>query len=225
MHINYLNRRISKFKHLNSSFILKLIAFKDFWIFNCCEGCQYRIIDKGLKINNMSKIIITNLHINNISGLLGLLSSLNLIGRIKALHIYGPVGLKYYLDLGKKYSHTNFNYIVYIHILKTGLVINNYKYRMYSLLINNQYQFIIIQLEEYGTFLLNCAKKNYLTPGPLYGKLKKGLIFILPDGYILNGYKFTSLNFLGNQFSFVSNPYCSRKIVENSLFSSIIIYQ
>nr|YP_009391773.1 ribonuclease Z [Acrosorium ciliolatum]ARW59917.1 ribonuclease Z [Acrosorium ciliolatum] len=225
MDINYLNRSIIKLRNLNYGFILRLTDFKDLWILNCCEGCQYRIIDKGYKINNMSKIIITSLHINNISGLLGLLSSLNLIGRIKSLHIYGPVGLKYYLDLGKKYSHTNFNYIVYIHILKTGLVINHSKYRIYSLITKNQYQFIIIQLEQYGTFLLNQAKKNYLTPSPLYGKLKRGLIFLLPDGFILNGCKFTAVNLLGNQFFFALKPYCNRKIVENSLFSSIIIYQ
>lgn len=225
MDINYLNQSIREFKNLNTSFILRLTSFKDIWIFNCSEGCQYRIIDKGFKINNISKIIITSLHINNISGLLGLLSSLNLLGRMKALHIYGPVGLKYYLDLGKKYSHTNFNYIVYIHILKTGLIINNYNYRVYSLITKTKYQFIILQLEQFGTFLLNKAKKNYLISGPLYGKLKKGLIFLLPDGSILNGCKFTTLNFLGKQFFFALNPYCNRKIVENSLFSSIIIYR
>lgn len=224
MEISYLNKSLDYFKNLNSSFILKLAAFKDLWIFNCCDGCQYNISDKGLKINNMSKIIITDLHINNISGLLGLLSSLNLIGRIKALHIYGPIGLKYYLDLGKKYSQTDFNYIVYIHILKTGLVINHYQYRIYVFINCNQYEFIVIQLEQYGTFLLNMAKDNYLIPGPLYGQLKKGSIFILPDGFIFNGYSFTTLNILGKQFSFFLNRYCNRRILENSLLSNIILY-
>lgn len=224
MEISYLNKNLDHFKNLNSSFIIKLKALKDLWIFNCCDGCQYSISYKALKINNISKIIITDLRINNISGLLGLLSSLNLIGRVKALHIYGPIGLKYYLDLGKKYSQTNFNYIVYIHILKLGLVINHYQYKIYTFINDSQYEFVIIQLEQYGTFLLNKAKKNYLIPGPLYGQLKKGAIFILPDGLIFNGYSFTNLNILGNQFSFFLNQYCNRRILENSLLSNIILY-
>lgn len=224
MKISYLNNDIHSFRSLNTSFIFKLSAFKDLWIFNCGEGCQYSIIDQGLKINNMSKIIITNLHINNVSGLLGLLSSLNLIGRIKSLHLYGPIGLKYYLDLGKKYSHTNFNYLIYIHILQTGLIINHDYYRIYSFISKNQYEFIIIELEKYGTFLLKKAKLNHLVPGPIYGQLKKGLSFVLPDGLIVNGYSFTSLNLLGDQCSFVLNRYLSRKALENGIFSSIILY-
>ena len=102
-------------------------------MFNCCEGFQSYIFFKHIKMNNLSKIIITDLHINNIAGLLGLLSSLNSIGRIKELHIYGPEGLSAYLELGKKYSHTNFGYTVYIHILSHGLIINYSKYRIYTI--------------------------------------------------------------------------------------------
>jgi len=176
------------------------------------------------KINKISKIIITDLHINNLSGLMGLLSTLNLIGRIQPLHIYGPKDIIYYLDLCKKYSHTNFNYVVYVHILKTGLIINHYRYRIYTLFKTYQYDFLIIELEKYGKFFFHKAKKNYLTPGPLYGKLKKGLDFILPDGIILNGNSFTDFSILGIKLSFFINRYYKRKILENSVNSNIILY-
>nr|YP_009295203.1 hypothetical protein BI108_pgp192 [Dasya binghamiae]AOH77215.1 hypothetical protein [Dasya binghamiae] len=224
MKITCLNNSINNFKYYNTSFIVQFLTFKDIWIFNCYEGCQYLITNNKFKINNISKIIITDLHINNMSGLLGLLSSLNLIGRIKSLHIYGPKDLAYYLDLGKKYSHTNFNYIIYIHILTTGLIINNFQYRVYTFVNNYQYEFMIMQSEQYGTFILHKAQKNHLMPGPLYGKLKKGLNFVLPDGIILNGSNFTLCNIFGNQIYFILDRYYRRINIENNIISSIILF-
>nr|YP_009395915.1 ribonuclease Z [Dasya naccarioides]ARW65101.1 ribonuclease Z [Dasya naccarioides] len=225
MEINCLNNSIHNIKYSNNSFVVQFLTFKEIWIFNCYEGCQYLIANNNLKINNISKIIMTDLHIKNMSGLLGLLSSLNLIGRIKSLHIYGPKDLAYYLDLSKKYSHTNFNYIIYIHILTTGLIINYQKYRVYAFNNNCKYEFLIIQSEKYGKFILDKAQNNYLLPGPLYGDLKKGLYFVLPDGVILNGNYFTLLNNLfGNQISFILDRYYRRINIENNIIASIILY-
>lgn len=207
MIIRYLNIDAYIIKKNNISFLIKLLSFKDIWLFNCTEGCQFDLLNKGLKINNLTKIIVPNLNISSISGLLGLLSTLNLLGRVKSLHIYAPADLKYYLDLGKKYSKTNFSYVVYIHILKTGLIVNQCGFRVYASNYFGSYEFLITQSEFHGTFSLDKAKSNYLLPGPLYGKLKKGLSFITPDGLVLSGCNFTSSKALGYQvyclFSFL----------------------
>nr|YP_009944518.1 ribonuclease Z [Osmundea sinicola]QFR99812.1 ribonuclease Z [Osmundea sinicola] len=203
--------------------LIKLSSFKDLWIFNCAEGCQFNVINQGLKINNIVKIIITNLHINNISGLLGLLSSLNLIGRTKSLHLYGPIDLKYYLDLGKKYSRTNFNYVVYLHVLKTGLIVNSYNCRIYALCSISLFEFVVIKSEQYGTFFLDKARSNYLVPGPLYGKLKKGMNLLLPDGFILNGIHLTSSNNIGFHLNCSINNFYRRKFVENALIVNVLL--
>ena len=224
MQIYYLKRSINNFKYYNASFIIQFYSINDTYLFNCFESCQYVIMKSKFKINKISKIILTNLHINNLSGLIGLLSSLNLIGRIDSLHIYGPKDIIYYLDLCKKYSRTNFNYIIYVHILKTGLIINHCKYRIYSFCYSFQYDFIVIESQKFGKFFLDKAQKNYLLPSPLYSKLKQGLNFILPDGFTLNGYSFTIFNMIGNQLIFCFNKYYKRKILENSVNSNIIFY-
>nr|YP_010618620.1 Ribonuclease Z [Rhodomelopsis africana]WAX02633.1 Ribonuclease Z [Rhodomelopsis africana] len=214
MVLRYLDFDTYILKSKNISFLIKLPAIKDLWVFNCIEGSQFNFLSQSFKINNVSKIIIPNLHISNISGLLGLLSTLNLTGRTKSLHIYAPINLKYYLDLGKKYSKTNFSYILYIHILKTGLIINQYGCRIYALNCCSHYEFFIIQSEQYGTFYLDKARSNYLLPGPLYGKLKKGCSFLFPDGSVLNGSDFTSCNVLGSQISCLFSFFYSRQVFE-----------
>nr|YP_009391567.1 ribonuclease Z [Laurenciella marilzae]ARW59711.1 ribonuclease Z [Laurenciella marilzae] len=219
----YLNANLCFIQKSNISLLIKLSSFKDIWIFNCTEGCQFNIATHGFKINNLSKIILTNLHINNISGLLGLLSSLNLIGRTKSLHLYGPVDLRYYLDLGKKYSRTNFNYVIYLHVLKTGLIINHYDYRIYALYCQSSFEFIFIKSERYGTFFLDKARYNYLVPGPLYGKLKKGMSFLLPDGFIMNGTSLTSRNNLGFHLNCFTDNFYRRKVFENVSNTNVLL--
>nr|YP_009399841.1 ribonuclease Z [Tolypiocladia glomerulata]ARW69660.1 ribonuclease Z [Tolypiocladia glomerulata] len=199
MILRYLDFHSYILKNKNHSFLFRIPGLKDTWLFNCSEGSQFNFLNCNLKINNLSKIIIPSLHIVSVSGLLGLLSTLNLIGRTKTLHIYAPIGLKYYLDLGKKYSCTNFSYLLYVHTLKTGLIINQYFCRIYTLDYEQGYQFLFVQSQRSGTFLLKKAKINNLKPGPIYGKLKKGFTFLTPDGFIIEGNYLTSSSQLGIQ--------------------------
>nr|WGH12775.1 Ribonuclease Z [Echinothamnion sp.] len=210
--------------NINISFLIKLPSIKDTWLFNCVEGSQFNLLNQSFKINNVSKIIIPNLYISSISGLLGLLSTLNLTGRTKSLHLYAPIDLKYYLDLGKKYSKTNFSYILYIHVLKTGLLINHYGCRVYALNCSSCYEFFVIESEQYGTFNLQKARSNYLLPGPLYGNLKKGCSFLFPDGFILNGSDFTSSNVLGCQLSCLFSSFYNRKVYESMHSARLILF-
>lgn len=222
MIVSYLDRDAYVIRKNNVSFFMKLSSCKDIWLFNCTEGCQFDFLNKSLKINNLTKIIVPNLHISSISGLLGLLSTLNVLGRIKSLHIYAPADLKYYLDLGKKYSKTNFSYVVYIHILKTGLIVNQCGFRVYASNYFGSYEFLITQSEFHGTFSLDKAKLNYLLPGPLYGKLKKGFSFVTPDGLVLSGYNFTSSKAVGYQVYCLFSLLYRRKICSISKLSRII---
>jgi len=223
MILRYLDSDTYILKKVNISVLIKLPSFKEIWLFNCSEGAQFNLLNQSFKLSNLSKIIIPNLHISSVSGLLGLLSTLNLMGRTKSLHIYAPIGLKYYLDLGKKYSKTNFSYILYIHILKTGLIINHYGCRIYALESYQNYSFVIVQLEQYGTFYLDKARSNYLLPGPLYGKLKKGCSFLLPDGCILHGYHFTSSNLLGFQVCSLSSSFYKKSLTQTIKMSRIVL--
>lgn len=225
MKINYFSSKITALKYYDNNFIVQFADLKNFCLFNCCEGVQYFFSSykHKYKIKNVAKIILTNMHIKNLSGLIGLLSSLNLISRIKSLHIYGPKDLVYYLELNKKYSHTNFNYLIYIHILSTGLIINDDNYRVYSFVTQDNYNFLIMQQEKFITFLVDKAKINGLVPNSLYSKLKMGFIFQLPDGYLLNGSKFISIYLPGDQVSFVFDLYSRRINLEIALRSKFIL--
>nr|YP_009244146.1 hypothetical protein Gele_138 [Gelidium elegans]AMK96388.1 hypothetical protein Gele_138 [Gelidium elegans] len=205
-----LNNYLPNLHKISKSFALKLIQSKEIWLFNCQESCQHNLIKKNVKINNISKIILTKLDTDNISGLIGLLSSLNLIGRKDNLKIYSPTGIDHYLDLAKKYSQTNFKYELYIYHFQTGLIIEQYNYKLYIFVKTKEHTIFLISKEKYGQFKLNKANVFYLVKGPLYGQLKKDKCLLLPDGTIIQGNYFKSNNISGEQLALIKHRYHNR---------------
>jgi len=211
-------------RKIDLSLIFRFIDRQDLWLLNCYEGYQHFFSKHNLKINQISIIFLTNLNIDNISGLLGLLSSLNLMTRIKPISIYGPDGLQYYLDLGKKYSRTNFTYNIYCYLYRSNLLLKNEYYKInYNIQKSKHiYNLSILLFEYHRQFILDKAIKWHLNKGPLYGKLKAGMVFLLPDGTIFDGFYFIFLYSKGYKISIISCLFSSRFIVENSIHARII---
>lgn len=79
-------------RHYLSSQVIN-IREKLFMI-DCGEGTQFQLRKSRLKFSRLNHIFISHLHGDHFFGLLGLLSSFDLLGRTFDLHIYSPVGLK-----------------------------------------------------------------------------------------------------------------------------------
>lgn len=63
-------------------------------LIDCGEGTQMQIRKFGIKFQRIDYILISHLHGDHYFGLIGLLSTMHLMGREKPLNIYGPTGLK-----------------------------------------------------------------------------------------------------------------------------------
>lgn len=193
--------------------IVKLSA-KEIWLFNCVEGCQNYLIRARVKMGQISTIIINDLRLFNLSGLIGLLSSLSLASREKDLYIYAPIGIEKYLLLIKKYSKTNFKYNIFIIFLYNGLISQPIEQIVY-LFMNNihslSYDCMIINAEEYQQFNIVKACNFQILPGPVYGQLKKCYSFLLPDGLVLNGNELISFKRYGSKSSVLTSKYHTRQ--------------
>ena len=65
---------------------------------DCGEGAQIKIVEYRIKPSRLKSIFITHLHGDHIYGLPGLLTSLNLGNRTKPLRVFGPVGIRNYIN-------------------------------------------------------------------------------------------------------------------------------
>nr|YP_009315256.1 Ribonuclease Z [Yamadaella caenomyce]SCW23711.1 Ribonuclease Z [Yamadaella caenomyce] len=199
------------YDHFN--FFIKCSQTGEILLFNCPEGCQHILIKHKVKLHQINHIIFSDLSINNLGGLAGLLASLSLYKRINSINLYGPKGLLNYINLIRKYSQTTFKYNIYVHT-RTILSIQN-KVLCWS--INypkdkacTSMMYSLFESEKQGRFQILKAKKYQIPTGPIYALLKLHRSFLLPDGTIIQGSFFTYPHIHGVKITTLTNPYIYR---------------
>jgi len=76
------------------------------YLIDCGEGTQQQMLKFDVKIGRIDHIFISHLHGDHYLGLVGLLSSMHLNGRVKPLHLFCPPLLKEIIDLELRCSDT-----------------------------------------------------------------------------------------------------------------------
>jgi len=85
------------------------------YLIDCGEGTQMRIQDYQVKPGRLHSIFISHLHGDHCFGLIGLLTSFNLTGRDKPLHIYSPPGLQGMIEAQLAPTGTELQFTVHFH--------------------------------------------------------------------------------------------------------------
>lgn len=79
---------------------------------DCGEATQLQLKRYKIRAQRIKNIFISHLHGDHYLGLMGLLSTMHLMGRKTPLSLYGPKGLNEIIGMQMKYSETHFNYNV-----------------------------------------------------------------------------------------------------------------
>ncbi|OYQ66755.1 ribonuclease Z [Aerococcus sp. 1KP-2016] len=175
-----------------TSIMLKLLdESNEMWMFDCGEATQHQILKTTLKPRKVSKIFITHLHGDHIFGLPGFLSSRSHQGGDSLLTVYGPKGIKEYIQSFVRLTKTTLGYeLRIIELDQEGIAFQNDQYQVIYHTLDHaiqSYGFRIVEADQTGELLIDKAREDGVPNGPLLGRLKKGLIVTLEDGRQLNG--------------------------------------
>lgn len=86
------------------------------YLIDCAEGTQLQLRRYLKRIQRLHAVFISHLHGDHFFGLVGLISSLHLLGRKNELHVYGPQGLEEIIRLQLFYTHTELIYNLIFHV-------------------------------------------------------------------------------------------------------------
>lgn len=89
------------------------------FMIDCGEGAQLQFRKSHLKFSRLNHIFISHLHGDHCFGLLGLISTLNLLGRTAELHIHSPKGLETLLTSMLDFFNRQMTYKVLFHEFDT----------------------------------------------------------------------------------------------------------
>ncbi|MCO4814949.1 MAG: ribonuclease Z [Flavobacteriales bacterium] len=84
-------------------------------LIDCGEGTQMQFRKLGIKFQRIEHILISHLHGDHYFGLVGLLSTMHLLGRKKSIEIYAPKELKLILENQLNYSGSRLAFDLVFH--------------------------------------------------------------------------------------------------------------
>ena len=154
-------------------------------MFDCGEGSQRQMIQAGVGFHRKTKLFITHMHGDHVLGLPGLLQTMSLLDRTKKLEIYGPQGIKAFVEAISQTVRFSLNFPVQVSEVEAGLVCEEKEYKVYATQsdhMNHSLAYALIEKPRPGRFNIEKAKKLGVPEGPLWSKLQGGSSVKLPSG-------------------------------------------
>ncbi len=195
---------------------LRLPQRGEWWLFDCGEGTQHRIIRSQLSLGQLTRIFITHLHGDHIFGLPGLLATGKLAAGGRRTHVYGPAGLEDYLRACWQHTEAQGSFPVEVHTVEPGEVFADEGFIVSCLPLVHRvptFGYRVAERDHTGKFQVEEAARLGVPSGPLYGKLKRGETIILPDGRRIDGRQLVEPMQRGRKFAYCSDTtYCDASV-------------
>lgn len=177
-----------------TSIALKLLEERGaVWLFDCGEATQHQILHTSIKPRRIEKIFITHLHGDHIYGLPGLLSSRSFQGGESMVTVYGPAGIKEFIEISLKISKSYLKYPIEIIEIEEGVIFEDDQFTVEARLLEHgipSFGYRVVEKDRPGTLLADKLAAAGVKPGPDYKKIKNGEKVILEDGRVISPEEF-----------------------------------
>jgi ribonuclease Z len=212
-----------------SALALKLLEERgSFWLFDCGEATQHRMLHTTLKPRKLEKIFITHLHGDHIFGLPGLLGSRGFLGGSDRLDLYGPKGLREWIEVTLRISRTHLNYELAVHEVDEGTVFEDESFFVQALSLDHVvpcYGYRVEQKPLPGKLLIERAKEAGVPKGPLLRELKEGRDITLADGTLVRSREVTGPPQPGFTVAILGDTRFTANAVELARNADIVIHE
>jgi ribonuclease Z len=165
-----------------------LVREGDVFLFDCGEGTQLQLMRSTVKRSRIHSIFIGHLHGDHLYGIAGLLSTLHLDGRETPLNVFGPEGIRVFLNAAFRTSDLQFSFKLTVQEFPRGYrgrVLDEEEFYVEALPLDHSIFCLGWRFQEKdkpGIFNLEQAQELGIPRGPLYGKLQHGESIKLEDG-------------------------------------------
>lgn len=185
-----------------SSIALKLLDERnEIWLFDCGEATQQQILNTTIRPGKIKKIFITHLHGDHIFGLPGLLTSRSFQGGEDELIVYGPKGIKRFIDASISVSYSKLGYpLKVVEFEEDGVLFSDQQFRVEAMKLEHgipSYGFRITESDQIGELKAEELRAIGVPFGPVFGRLKRGEVVTLEDGRVIDGKDYVSEDIKG----------------------------
>lgn len=187
------------------------------FLVDCGEGTQTQLARYRIKRSRINNIFISHLHGDHYFGLMGLITSMGLLGREPALHIYAPAPLQSIIDLQLHVSGTILPFPLHFHSLHEGIMLQTESFEVSSFKAFHRIEcwaFIFRELKAPRRLDGN-KLKQFAIPASFYEELRWGKDYQADNGTIVKNDWVTDPSAEGKSYAYVTDTLYDESIARN----------
>ncbi|MYL19690.1 ribonuclease Z [Halobacillus litoralis] len=212
-----------------SSLVLRMLEERGTtWVFDCGEGTQQQILNTTIRPRRIEAIFITHLHGDHIYGLPGLLSSRSFQGGESPVTVYGPRGLKEYIDISLRLSGTHLRYPLYVEEVEEGLLFEDKQFIVEAVRLEHgleSFGYLLKEKDQLGELLPSRLQELGIQPGPLYQQIKSRPETELEDGRIIRREDVTGPPKKGRKVAVLGDTRCLPELADTLKGFDVLVHE
>ena len=161
------------------------------WLFDCGEASQHQMLRGPYSPRRLEKIFISHLHGDHLFGLPGMIDTRSMQGADTPLTVYGPPGLREYIEVSLRVSYSHLIYpLEIVEIAQPGVVFNDQTFSVECRPLSHVVPCLgyrIVEHDRPAAIDARALSAAGIAPGPLYARLKNGEVTVLDDGRQIDG--------------------------------------
>ena len=188
------------------------------FLVDCGEGTQVELRRNAVKIQGIQHVFISHLHGDHFFGLVGLVSTMHLLGRTTKLHVHGPRGLKEIVLMQFNDAGSQLSFELEFNIVEKPdqLLFENKKIKISSIPLHHRIPcFGFLFQEKMGLRRMNKdALQQYAIPKHMRRSITEGDDFKESNGNVVPNEEITLPPYAPQSYAYCSDTAYSEKIVE-----------
>ena len=204
-------------KHNGSGMVVNIR--EKYFLVDCAEGTQVELRRNHIHLNRLFNVFITHLHGDHCFGLMGLISTLGLLGRTAPLHVYGPQDIETLFQPLIDYHCNGMTYEVVFHPIDTHQNVCIYEdksLQVFSIPLKHRIRCCgyYFKEKELSRHILKEAIEKYNIPISQINNVKAGLDYVMPNGQIIKNEVLTTPPSPTRSFAYCSDTVFRPEIAE-----------
>jgi ribonuclease Z len=197
-------------------------------LFDCGEGVQRQMIRAGVGFHRKTKVFITHMHGDHMLGLPGLFQTMSLLDREKPLEIYGPEGIKAFVDAIRQTVQFSLTFPIEVSEIKNpGVVCEEKEYEICATWANHMtpsLAYALIEKTRPGKFHADRAKSLGVPEGPLWSRLQHGSAVKLPNGRVVKSEEVLGPPRPGRKIVYTGDTRSSENLIKFAQNADLLIH-
>ncbi len=192
-----------------------------FFLIDCGEGTQTQMRKYKIGFSRINHIFITHLHGDHIFGIIGLLSTMELLGRTNDLHFYAHSEIQKFLSGQLQFLFADglsFKLVYHpLNFKKEQKIFEDDRVVVYSFPLSHRIPTCGFRFEEKPTLpnLLSSKINEYQIPICERQRIKEGGDFVTRDGRIIPHAELTIRKYKSRSFAFCSDTQFDESYIES----------